>query len=250
VRTAVFIFLLPAFLGGCGAEEKPSACPGTCLALTEVFTFTDSDYRFHVTGKVKNFSPDNAKAIMVTADFFSDSDHQFPVSSGSQSLPPIPGEEGFRTFDIWSPTVKLLPGTGGYPVVFFEAQASGVPGGNEPIPESDLFMEKPNLYADVYGRYHVQVKIRNAGQTAVEMVYLTVSFFRDEAQTDLIGRLRKGFGRFLGTPPPKKENETPGSPVYLLDFWHPEITQAKYPFISTCIGTETECRYYRVDVSE
>ena len=238
-RAAAPILLVTISLWACGAEEKPVPCSGTCLSLTELFTFTDSDYDFHITGKVKNFSPANAEGVVVTADLFSDPDHQFPISSGSQSLPPIPGQEGFRTFDIWSPSVKLQPGSGGFPAVFFETLVQGTAGGTEPITAPVLSLQDLQLLTDVHGCYHVRAKVVNPTRTSVEMVYFTASFFRDENRTDLIVRLRKGFGRFLGTPEPTADNSSPRSPEYLMDLWHPEINQDKYPKI-----------FYRAELSE
>ncbi|MDD5223384.1 MAG: hypothetical protein PHE84_05285 [bacterium] len=239
VRAAAPILLMTISFWACGAEEKSVPASGPCLSLTDLFTFTDSDYRFHVTGKVKNFSPENADGVVVTADLFSDPDHQIPISSGSQSLPPIPGQEGFRTFDIWSPAIRLLPGTAGFPAVFFETLLQGTAAGNEPIPVPELKLDDAGIQTDVYGRYHIQAKITNVGPVTVEMVYLTAFFFRDEAQTGLIARLRKGFGRFLKTPDPTADNPNPGSPVYLVDLWHPEINQDKYPTI-----------FYRLELSQ
>jgi len=239
VRIVALVLLALAFPWACGGEEETLPGPGSCLALTELFTFTDSDYQFHITGKVKNFSPANADGVVVTADLFSDPDHQLPILSGSQQLPPIPGGEGYRTFDFWSPAVSLLPASGGFPEVFFEAQVRGAPGGNEPLPVPELELEDLGLLIDVFGRYHVRVSIFNTGRVPVEMVYLTVSFFRDEAQTDLIVRLRRGFGRFLGTPEPTVPDTQPRSPEYILDLWHPEITWKKYPVI-----------YYRAELSQ
>ena len=112
-------------------------------------------------------------------------------------------------------------------------------GGNTPLPVPELELEDLGLLTDVFGCYHVRTRIFKTGQVPVEMVYLTVSFFRDQAMTDLIARLRRGFGRFLGTPEPTNENDQPRSPEYLLDLWHPEITWEKYPAI-----------YYRTDLSQ
>ena len=239
VRAAAPILLMTISFWACGTEEKPISGSGPCLSLTELFTFTDSDYRFHVTGKVKNFSPANADGVVVTADLFSDPDHQIPISSGSQFLPPIPGQEGFRTFDIWSPAVRLRPGTAGFPAIFFETLLQGTAAGNESIPAPELEIDDAGIQTDVFGRYHIRAKITNVGPVTVERVYFTVSFFRDEAQTELIARLRKGFGRFLKTPDPTADNPNPGSPVYLVDLWHPEINQDKYPSI-----------FYRVELSQ
>ena len=215
----------------CGWEEE-TECTEFCLAVTEGFTFTDSDFRFHVTGKVKNFGGENARNVVVTVRFFSDSDHRDLLTVGSQVLTPIPPSEGWRTFDISSDSVVLLPGEGGLPAVFYEVEVSGSPGGGDPIPVPQLDLISHELRTDMLGYYHVRGKILNESNIPAEMVYFTVSFYRDEEKADLIMRQRKGFGRFLGTEPEDESGPARYYPTYLVDIWHPDINQTRYPDIS------------------
>ena len=236
--------LLISATSSCGGEDQGTACREICLAVTEAFTFTDAEYRYHVTGKVKNFGDRNAEEVRIEIQFFSDSDHRSLLSTESQLLPAIPPVEGWRTFDLFSESVVLLPGEGGLPAVFFEITASGAGGGTEPIPVPDLKLLEPEISTDLLGQYHVQGKIRNEGSIPAEMVYFTVTFYRDEGKTEIISRLRKGFGRFLGTTPSGGEEENGSSalvlhPTYTIDIWHPEITTDRYPTI-----------YYTAEISE
>lgn len=241
------IFKIPllvtlAYLGFLSCESsEPETSGQICLAVTDGFTFTDSSYHFHITGKIKNFGTQNAQNVIVTAQFYSDPDFRNPVAITNQSLFPIPPNEGYRTFDLWDPQLVLFPLPGGLSSLFYSLTVSGEPGGNEPLPTPEIELYYHQISLDQAGQYHVQGKIINRGPIPAEMVYFTVTFFEDEEKSRVIARLRKGFGRLLGNPSTTNEEDSPSLnyPSYTVDIWHPEITQFRYPRI-----------YYTAEISE